>query len=104
MTAIGTRLDLQRLLEEVAETENVYFQPPSNLKMALPCIKYSLDYQYKEFADNGAFTYNRRYQVIYITKDPDSPIPDRLFCMPMTAFERAYTADNLYHYIYRIYF
>lgn len=101
---MGTRLELQTLLEAVTETENVYFQPPLNLKMSIPCVKYSLDYQAKEPADNSAFIVNRRYQVIYITKDPDSPIPDRLVRLPTVAFERAYTADNLYHYVYRIYF
>ena len=38
-----TRLDLDDTLREImGDKGSVYFQPPENLKMKYPCIRYSL--------------------------------------------------------------
>jgi len=33
---MGTRLELQNLLENILGSRNVYFQPPENLKLNYP--------------------------------------------------------------------
>jgi hypothetical protein len=99
---MGQRLELHQLLE--AFTENVYFQPPTNISMKYPCIVYSRDYAYTEFADDIPYCHKLRYQVTVIDRDPDSAIPSKVASMPMSLFNRFFTADNLNHDVFSVYF
>ena len=101
---MGTRLEFQTLLEGVLESDNVYFQPPSNVTMRYPAIIYNRDYQWAVFADNVPYSQVRRYQVTVIDPDPDSSIPDKVSELPMTTFVRHFTVDQLNHDIYDVYF
>lgn len=101
---MGQRLDLQTLLQEVLESGNVYFQPPANVQMQYPCIVYKRDFARTEFAGNKPYRFMKRYLVTHIGQDPDSPIPDKLAEIPMSTFERHYTANNLHHDVYTIFF
>lgn len=96
------RLELQQLLE--AFTENVYFQPPENVQLQYPCIIYKRDYAITKFADDNPYTHAKRYMVTVIDRDPDSVIPDQVAELPMSAFNRFYTADNLNHDVYNVFF
>lgn len=99
---MGQRLELHQLLETFSE--NVYFQPPTNISMKYPCIVYSRDYAYTEFADGIPYCHKLRYQVTVIDRDPDSAIPSKIASMPMTLFNRFFTADNLNHDVFSVYF
>ena len=101
---MGTRLQLQTLLEALLGSRNVYFQPPSTVKMKYPCIVYSLSDIDTKFADNIPYSNKRRYQLTAIDPNPDSVIPDKLALLPMCIFDRSYTSDNLNHYVFNIYF
>jgi hypothetical protein len=96
------RLQIQSLLETFAP--NVYFQPPANVVMQYPCIVYNRDQAETEFADNFPYRRTKRYQVTIIDQDPDSVIPDKVAELPMCLFERHFTADNLHHDVFNIYF
>lgn len=96
------RAQLQSLLETL--TPHVYFDPPENLVMQYPCIVYNRDLAETEFADNRPYRRTKRYQVTIIDQDPDSPIPDKVADLPMCLFERHFTADNLHHDVYNLYF
>lgn len=98
------RLELQALLEEILGSENVYFQPPNNLKMQYPCIRYEQDDGDTDFASNKPYRHTKRYQVTHIDQDPDSPIPDVIVMLPMCLFDRSYTADNLNHKVFNLFF
>lgn len=99
---MGQRLDLQLLLEAIAP--NVYFQPPPNVKMLYPCIKYERDDAEIAFADNVAYRSTKRYKVTVIDRDPDSLIPDQLCDIPLCAFDRFYTVDGLNHDVFNLFF
>jgi hypothetical protein len=99
---MGQRLELHQLLETF--TENVYFQPPTNISIKYPCIVYSRDYAYTEFADDIPYCHKLRYQVTVIDRDPDSAIPSKVASMPMSLFNRFFTADNLNHDVFSVYF
>lgn len=101
---MGQRLELQTLLETILESENVYFQPPPSLKMQYPCIVYRRDSELAQPADNFPYSRTKRYQVIHISRDPDSTIPDRIGALSMCVFDRFYTADNLNHDVYKLFF
>lgn len=101
---MGRRVELQTLLTSLLGTPNVYFQPPSNLQMKYPCIVYKRDQAQTEFANNSPYKNTKRYSVTVIDKDPDSDIPDRVARLPMCTFNRFYTADDLNHDVYNLYF
>jgi hypothetical protein len=95
---------LQTLLEGVLESGNVYFQPPSNLAIKYPCIVYALDNAKTEFAGNLPYSRAKRYQVTVIDRSPDTLIPDKVALLPMSSMNRVFTADNLHHYVFNMYF
>jgi hypothetical protein len=99
---MGQRLQLHQLLETF--TENVYFQPPTNVQLDYPCIIYKRDFAVTEFADDNPYSHTKRYMVIVIDPNPDSEIPDKVAAMPMSLFNRFYTADDLNHDVYNFYF
>ena len=98
------RLKFQTILETILGTRNVYFQPPANLVMKYPCIVYERDRADTKFADNNPYKHTSRYQVIYLDKNPDGVVYDKLAALPMSLFQRAYQADNLNHDVFNIYF
>lgn len=101
---MGTRLDLQALLEEILGSGNVYFQPPENIQMSYPAIVYNRNFLKTEFADNIPYSFQFRWQVTVIDKDPDSPILNKLANLPKTVFVRHFNSDSLNHDIYDVYF
>jgi hypothetical protein len=100
------RLELHALLVSTLGSTNVYFQPPSNLTMQYPCIVYQLDNAKTEFAGNHPYSHAKRYQVTVIDRNPDSGmlISDDVAQLPLSSFVRPFTADNLHHYVFNLYY
>jgi hypothetical protein len=101
---MGQRLDLQEILVEILGTDQVYFQPPPTVSMDYPCIVYKRDFEYNRFADDRRYMYKKRYQVTVIAQDPDSIIPDKVAELPLCSFDRFYTAENLNHDVFNLFF
>lgn len=101
---MAPRSSLQELLREILGSDNVYFQPPNNVSLKYPCIIYKRDMTRTIFADDSPYRHMKRYQVIVIDRDPDSPIPDKVAALPMCLFDRFYTADNLNHDVFNLFF
>lgn len=99
-----TRLDFQTFLETFKGDRKVYFQPPPSVKMSYPAIRYKLYTIDDKPADNLHYAQTTGYEMIYITKNPDDPMIHKLAQLPMCVFNRFYTADNLNHYIYIIFY
>lgn len=100
--ALRSRLGLDEILRSIAP--NVYFQPPETIKIKYPCIVYSLDDVDIDYSDNLPYMVTKRYQLTVITKDPDSTIKDDVILLPKCSFVRAFTSDNLNHYVFQIYY
>lgn len=98
------RMVLQTILQGILGSDNVYFQPPESVKLQYPCIVYRLNNMGTEFADNRPYTVNDRYQVTLITRNPDDEVRNRIAEMAMCTFDRHYTADNLHHFAFNLYF
>jgi len=103
---MGTRMELHTLLLSLLPTnsKHVYFQPPPDLQMSYPCIVYNRDDIRTAYADNIPYKRKKRYQVTVIDPDPDSDIPDKVAELPLCSFDRHFTADNLNHDVYNLYF
>lgn len=101
---MGQRSDLHDLLKNLLGSDQVYFQPPPTVSMDYPCIVYKRDYQKIEYADDNPYSHMIRYQVTVIDRDPDSSIPDKVASLPLCAYDRFYTADNLNHDVFKLFF
>lgn len=101
---MGKRTDLQTILEILLGSSYVYFQPPATVKMVYPCVRYAYGQGKTLFADNTPYTIRRSYQIIVITRDPDSDIPNKVGELPMCRFDRSFTSDNLHHFVYNLYY
>lgn len=101
---MGSRLELQTILEELLGSRNVYFQPPESIKMKYPAIVYSKSDIANDSADNLIYKQSHFYQLIVIDEDPDSEIVEKISKLPKCRFNRHYTADNLNHDTFTLYF
>jgi len=99
---MGQRLQLHQLLETFVD--NVYFQPPANIHLIYPCIIYKRDFADTKFADDIPYNHRLRYMVTVVDRDPDSDIPGKVASIPMSLFNRFYTADDLNHDVYTVFF
>lgn len=97
---MGSRLDLQDLLEFILGSRNVYYQPPESIKIKYPAIVYRRNDIDNNFADDIVYMQNHTYQIIVIDANPDSEIVDRVSKLPMCRYDRHYTSDNLNHDIF----
>lgn len=100
------RLKFDAELRDLIGSNNVYYQPPASVRMSYPAIKYSASPGAdKRNANNRLYMSTDRYEVTVIDRDPDSAIPDKiLHHFPMCNFDRGYSADNLNHFVYTIYY
>lgn len=98
------RQELHKILCSIVGSENVYFQPPDSVAMKYPAIRYSLSDVKNESANNNTYIQTRFYNVIVIDKNPDSIISDKISKLVNCRFDRAYSANNLNHYAYTIYY
>ena len=99
------RVNLQRILENVVgASHKVWFQAPTNTKLTYPCLLYSLADKDVTMADNKVYKLMNQYECIYITRDPDDPIVDKLMEIEYCEFDRSYVSDNLNHYTFTIYY
>ncbi len=99
---MAPRLDLHQILTSFVD--HVYFQPPSNIELVYPCIIYKRDFADTKFADDRPYDHTLRYMVTVIDRDPDSTIPSKVAEMPMSLFNRYYSADELHHDVYNVFF
>lgn len=97
------RLKFQILLEELLESRNVYFQPPSNIHMKYPCIVYELNRIQNQHADNTAYLKGLGFSVMLITRNPEDEMILKLDSLPYAYFDTHFESDNLHHYQYTIY-
>lgn len=98
------RLKLQDMLEELVGSRNVYYQPPSSLKMKYPAIVYDIKRIDDKHANNS--TYNRSfcYEITVIDYGDDDEIVDKVLNLPMCSFQRHFTSDNLNHNVFELYY
>ena len=99
-----SRTDFHGILTNSCSGLPVYFQPPSGEKMQYPCVVYSVDSRTSNFANDARYRSKTGYKVTIISRDPDSPIGERLLDLPYSSFEREFTNDGLRHSVYKIYF
>lgn len=101
---MGSRLELQTMLEELLGSRNVYFQPPESIKLQYPAIVYSLSDIRNVHASNMVHKQNNAYTLTYIDEDPDNETVGKISRLEYCDFDRSFTSDNLNHYTFTLYF
>lgn len=86
-------------------SENVYFQPPSNISLTYPCIIYHKNGKDRNYGNDKLYLGTQRYSLTVIDRDPDSTIADELeenlqYC----TITDNYTVDNLNHTSLTLYY
>lgn len=99
---MSSRLDLHEILKGF--TNNVYYQPPSTIKMKYPAIVYARESIENTFANDSVYAQSHFYQITVIDEDPDSGIVKGISRLPKCRYNRHYTSDNLNHDVFTIYY
>ena len=101
---MGRRLDLHEVFVTILGSRNVYFQPPSTLKMQYPCIVYHRDKIDMKNADDSLYNSTVGYSVTLIDANPDSTILEKIARLPLCRFDRHFASDNLNHDVFTLYY
>ena len=103
---MGTRTELQTVLETLLGSDKVYFQPKTNITIdySLGVIVYHRDWGKTQFAENLPYRHMLRYQVTYISPKQNEAVLKALFDLPMCVYDRFFTADNLNHDVFKLFF
>ena len=101
---MASRLQLHKALKDLGIL-NVYFQPPENVKLKFPCIVYKFTKFETEHADDNPYAIKKKYNILYITKDPDDNKPEEIaWAFSTISHINTYVSDTLYHHSYDLYF
>ena len=98
------RIRLQKELENILGSRNVYYQPPESIKLKYPAIIYSRSDIDNTFADNNVYKQDYAYEITVIDYDPDSDIVKKMSLFPKTNFNRHFTSNNLNHDVFTTYY
>lgn len=102
---MASRLELHEELCAILGNRNAYYQPPASVQMKYDAIRYSLAGKDIKRANNRLYNFTNQYEGVFITKNPDSEIPDKLLShFQMCSFGKPYTADNLNHFPFTLYY
>ena len=102
---MAERLTLHEELCTILGSRNVYFQTPESVEMHYDAIRYKLAGKDIKRANNNVYKSTNQYEGVIITRDPDTTIPDKLIAnFEMCSLGRPYTADNLNHYPFTLYY
>ena len=101
---MNKRLELQTKLENLFDNRRVYYQPPENLKMEYPCIRYSKSDIISRHADDIKYVNRISYEIIVIDKHPDNDVIEKILELPLSSYDRHYVYDNLNHDVIRLYY
>lgn len=99
------RLQLHERLINVSGYSNVYYQPPENFKMVYPCIRYNQTVGDTKRASNKVYSYTKKYTITcIINNDKDDIIMKMLNSFEYCELDNTFVSDNLYHYVFTLYY
>lgn len=104
MFIIRTWENLQSDLEKLFGSRHVYYNPPDNLTMEYPAIRYSLSDIDSKYANNSQYIGFKSYDIVVISEESDNPVIEKLLRLPHSSFERHYVSNNLNHDIIKLYY
>lgn len=102
---MNRREQLHDMLCALLVSRNVYYQPPPNVSMKYPAIRYNLTAVMTKKAGDIKFIKKKKYKVILITPTVDDEAFDKILeAFEYCSFDTCYTSDGLYHYVFTLYY
>lgn len=101
---MACRLKLQEKLEELLESENVYYNPPKSLEMKYTAIRFKKVTPNVQFANNSRYFNKDCFELTVISRRPEDPVIEKILALPYTRWNQSYPADDLYHDVITIYY
>ena len=101
---MGSRIDLQKMLENILGSDHVYYDPPETVKIKYPAIIYSKNNVWSIRANDTRYQSRKRYNLIVVDRRPDNPVIEKLLDLPYCSYDRSYVSDNLHHDSLTIYY
>lgn len=99
-----TKEEVGDLLEGVLGNSNVYFQPPTNIKLKYPCMVYKFVTPKVDRAGNMPYIVTGHWEVHHMYKDPDNSLVEKmLFASPFVAHDNNIVSEGVYNDYYTIY-
>ena len=98
------RLKLQKILETILGSRNVYYQPPDNIHMNYPAIKYHKNIKDVSHADDIKYKMCDSYTITVIDKNPDNQVIYEILKLPYSSYDRNYISNNLEHDVITLYY
>lgn len=101
---MSDRILLQKRLEEILGSREVYYQPPDSIKMRYPAIRYNRKDIDTKYANNKIYSSMTAYEIILMDTNPDSVFIQKIMELPFCSYDRHYAAENLNHEVFTLYF
>lgn len=98
------REQLHSVLVGILGSSNVYYQPPANVKMEFPAIVYRMNSIRRLTANDNVYNLCRSYEVIVVSKTPDSAAVNAILELQNATYTRHYVSDNLYHDVITLFY
>ena len=95
---------LRSIVKQRCGSENVYYQPPANLRMKYPCICYKLEKILSPKADDRVYRQPFHYSVTVIDTKPDSEMTAAMGLLAKASHDRHFISDNLYHDVFSVWY
>lgn len=95
--------DLLHLLRQAVQHDQVYFQPPENLKIVYPAVVFHLSKIEIDRASDVPYKGAREYSVTLITKDPEPDVIDEILKIPYSSLDTTYISDGMNHFVFTVY-
>jgi len=98
------RVDIQEKFKFLLGSNNVYYQPPANLKMKYPAIVYSLDGLDVKRFDNTRLINKNCFSVTHIYRnESENLVETMLMNFEYISFDNRSIVDGIYNDHYTIY-
>lgn len=99
------RMILQKKLCSILGTNNVYFEPPENIKLNYPCFIYFSGSPFTSSANNKLYLFTNSYNVTYIDINPCTDIIKIMLSnFDYITTGSSFVNDGLHHYTFDIFF
>lgn len=95
---------LRSIVKQRCGSENVYYQPPANLRMKYPRICYELSKIRSRDADDRVYRQTFHYTVTVIDTKPDSEMTAAMGLLAKASHDRHFISDNLYHDVFSVWY
>ena len=98
-----TRLELHKIFQQIFENNNIYYQPPENIKIEYPALIYTKDNINIKYANNRSYIMKDRYMITIIDKRPDNQAIKKILNLENASYNRHYVSNGLNHDVLTIY-